>query len=142
MELVFPPNPRERGGRLFPSKLDEPRPEAEGGQGSDWGDYVGTSLRADAAAPDRWVGLPHVPAHLRYAAFLRSWESETGVGFLAHSDPAFTTLRTTIHPSAAEEPAEPWGDNELTKGSTETSRNEDDRRWSLWRSEQGKLDRP
>jgi hypothetical protein len=42
--------------------------------------------------------------------------------FLGHSDPGFT-LRTYIHLLPDDLP-EPWGDNNMTTGATETGRNE------------------
>jgi integrase len=117
-QLVFT---AERGGRLIPSNLMsrvlKPKAVKAG-----LGEWVVESGRRRA---DSWVGFHTFRHTCATQLFLRGWNAKQVSVFLGHSDPAFT-LRTYIH-LLPEDLPEPWGDNEVTTGATETGRNEDAR---------------
>lgn len=74
---------------------------------------------------DSWVGFHTFRHTCATQLFLRGWNAKQVSVFLGHSDPAFT-LRTYIH-LLPEDLPEPWGDNAVTTGATETGRNETER---------------
>jgi integrase len=117
-QLVFT---AERGGRLIPSnvmsRVLKPTAVKTG-----LGEWVVERGRRRA---ESWVGFHTFRHTCATQLFLRGWNAKQVSVFLGHSDPAFT-LRTYIH-LLPEDLPEPWGDNSVTTGATETDRNGEER---------------
>jgi integrase len=118
-ELVFT---AERGGRLIPSNLMS-RVLKPAAVKVGLGEWVVARGRRRA---ETWVGFHTFRHTCATQLFLRGWNAKQVSVFLGHSDPAFT-LRTYIH-LLPEDLPEPWGDNEVTTGATETDRDETETR--------------
>jgi integrase len=114
-ELVFT---AERGGRLIPSNLMSRvlKPAAVKIGLGEW------KIERSRRRAETWVGFHSFRHTCATQLFLRGWNAKQVSVFLGHSDPAFT-LRTYIH-LLPEDLPEPWGDNEVTTGTTVTGRNE------------------
>jgi integrase len=113
-ELVFT---AERGGRLIPSNLMSRvlKPAAVKVGLGEW------IIERGRRRAESWVGFHSFRHTCATQLFLRGWNAKQVSVFLGHSDPAFT-LRTYIH-LLPEDLPEPWGDNAVTTGATETGRN-------------------
>jgi integrase len=114
-QLVFT---AERGGRLIPSNLMS-RVLKPAAVKVGLGEWV---LKRGRRHAETWVGFHTFRHTCATQLFLRGWNAKQVSVFLGHSDPAFT-LRTYIH-LLPEDLPEPWGDNEVTTGATETGRND------------------
>jgi integrase len=119
----------EKGGRLIPSNMMS-RVLKPAAVKAGMGEWVIEGGRKHA---ESWVGF-HTFRHTCATQLFRglkdkegniirdSWNAKQVCVFLGHSDPGFT-LRTYIHLLPDDLPA-PWGDNKVTTGAAETSRNE------------------
>jgi integrase len=108
----------EQGGRLIPSNVMSRtlKPAAVKAGLGKW-IVEGGRKRAES-----WVGFHTFRHTCATQLFLRGWNAKQVSVFLGHSDAGFT-LRTYVHLLPDDLP-EPWGDNKMTTGVTETDRNE------------------
>jgi integrase len=108
----------EQGGRLIPSNMMSRtlKPAAVRAGLGEW-IIEGGRKRAES-----WVGFHTFRHTCATQLFLRGWNAKQVSVFLGHSDAGFT-LRTYVHLLPDDLP-EPWGDNKMTTGATETDRNE------------------